>query len=215
LSALRVRLEAHALLIAALCAAGAVSVLMTPLRLRQDAWLALVDGRYVAAHGLPSHDPFGVLTHGVRWVDQQWLSQLALYGIDRLGGLALYSGVTALLAIGTLALAIAAARRLGGQERHVMLVLPLAGVLYCAGALAIRTQSLAYPLFLATLWLLVYEARRPSARRIYLVLPLLLLWGNLHGSAALGAGVRHRICVRMSERSAHAFHSRSEELSLS
>ena len=31
--------------------------------------------------------------------------------------------------------------------------------------------------------------RAPSRRRVYLVFPLLILWGNLHGSASLGAGL--------------------------
>ena len=51
-----------------------------------------------------------------------------------------------------------------------------------------RPQSFAYPLFVAVLWLLVDELRRPS-RRIYLVLPLLVLWANLHGSVVVGAAI--------------------------
>ena len=51
-----------------------------------------------------------------------------------------------------------------------------------------RTQSFAYPLCAVVLLLLSFDSRRPS-RRVYLVLPLLLLWGNLHGSAVLGAAM--------------------------
>jgi hypothetical protein len=36
------------------------------------------------------------------------------------------------------------------------------------------------------LWLLATQARSPS-RRVWLALPLLVVWGNVHGSAALGA----------------------------
>ena len=50
------------------------------------------------------------------------------------------------------------------------------------------TQSLAYLPFVALVWLLATDSRTPS-RRVYLVLPLLAIWGNLHGSAALGAGL--------------------------
>ena len=49
-----------------------------------------------------------------------------------------------------------------------------------------RTQSLAYPLFVAAAWLLIADARAPS-RRVLLVLPILVLWANVHGSVVLGA----------------------------
>ena len=51
-----------------------------------------------------------------------------------------------------------------------------------------RTQSFALPLFAATLWLLLDDARRPS-RRVFWTLPLLVLWANVHGSVLLGAGL--------------------------
>jgi hypothetical protein len=38
------------------------------------------------------------------------------------------------------------------------------------------------------LWLLAADSRRPS-RRVFLALPLLVLWANVHGTAFLGAGL--------------------------
>ena len=86
-------------------------------------------------------------------------------------------------------LAIGAGRALGGSERHLLWVLPLAGALYFAGSFNIRTQGFALPLFAATLWLLAREARGADDRRVYWVLPLLILWGNLHGSVTLGVAL--------------------------
>jgi hypothetical protein len=182
-------LELQALFVAGLAAVACVSFGTAPSHMNQDGWLALVDGRYVAQHGIPHSDSLAVLTHGARWIDQQWLAQLAIYGLHQLGGLALYSIVYAALMVGALAMAIVAARRLGGSEAHVVWVLPVAAFLYCAGSFQIRTEGFAYPLFVAVLWLLVAEIRAPSRRRVYLVFPLLVLWGNLHGSASLGAGL--------------------------
>jgi hypothetical protein len=181
-------LERQALFVAGLAIVAAVILGKLPAHLNQDGWLALVDGRYVAQHGIPHHDTLAVLTHGNTWIDQQWLAQLGIYGLDRLGGLALYSIVYVGLTVGGLGMAIAASRRLGGSERHVVWVLPLAAFLYFAGSFQIRTQGFAYPLFVGTLWLLAVDLRRPS-RRVYLVFPALVLWGNLHGSASLGAGL--------------------------
>jgi hypothetical protein len=181
-------LERQALFVAGLAVVAAVILGKAPAHLNQDGWLALVDGRYVAQHGIPQHDTLAVLTRGTHWIDQQWLAQLTIYGLDRVGGLALYSIVYVGLTVGSFALAIAASRRLGGSERHVVWVLPLAAFLYFADSFQIRTQGFAYPLFVGTLWLLAADLRAPS-RRVYLVFPVLVLWGNLHGSASLGAGL--------------------------
>lgn len=181
-------LERQALFVAGLATVAGVILLKVPSHINQDGWLALVDGRYVAQHGIPHSDNLAVLTHGARWIDQQWLAQLAIYRMHQLGGLPLYSIVYVALTVGGFAMAIAAARRLGGNEAHVVWVLPVA-FLYFAGSVEIRTQGFAYPLFVGTLWLLASDPRGPTRRRVYLVFPLLILWANLHGSASLGAGL--------------------------
>jgi hypothetical protein len=70
-----------------------------------------------------------------------------------------------------------------------------AGVALCAAAagtlpsLAIaRSQLFSLALFPVLLALLRSEARSPS-RRIWLVVPLLALWSNLHGAVLIGLGV--------------------------
>jgi hypothetical protein len=181
-------LDVHALFVAlvsvaiVLCLAGAGAHLI------QDGYLGLVDGRLIALHGIPHHSDLTVMAQGVRWVDQQWLAQLAFYGLQHAGGYALLVLVdVALVALG-LALAIFAARDLGASERQVIRVLPFGALFYVIIAVSIRTQVFAYPLFVITLWLLATSVRRPS-RRVVFVFPILILWANLHGSATLGAGI--------------------------
>src|SRR2546421_4141787 len=48
--------------------------------LAADGWMALVSGREIAAHGLPSHETLTLWAYGRRWVDQQWLAQWLPYG---------------------------------------------------------------------------------------------------------------------------------------
>ncbi len=188
-------LESQALMITGLAAIGAFSLTKLPQHITQDTWLALVDGRYIAAHGIPSHDTLFVMTHGVHWYDQQWLAQLWLYWLNQIGGLAAYGLAYAALTMLGFALAIGAARTLGGSERHVLWLLPIVGFLYFAGSSNVRTQGFAYPLFSATVWLLARETaklgelNRRRDRWIYLVFPILILWGNLHGSVTLGVGL--------------------------
>ena len=181
--------ECHALLIVGIAAVAGISLATVPMHVTTDSWLALVDGRYIAEHGIPQRDTMALMTHGVRWIDQQWLSQLATYGLYRVGGLPLYAIVYTASTIGALGMTVAASQQLGARAAHVIWALPVTAFLYVAGSFNIRTQGFAYPLFAATLWLLAAEVRAPSRRRVYLVFPLLILWGNLHGSASMGAGL--------------------------
>ena len=52
----------------------------------------------------------------------------------------------------------------------------------------VRSQAFAMPLFAALVWLLARDARQAD-RRIWLVLPLLVVWANVHGSVLLGCGL--------------------------
>src|SRR5207248_848297 len=74
-----------------------------------------------------------------------------------------------------------------------------AGFVIGWSAAALRPQTLALPLFVALVWLLIGDARRPS-RRVYLVVPLLVLWANIHGTVVLASllvaiHVATRVCT--------------------
>ena len=177
----------EALPLAALALQAALVAAVLPFTVVQDTWLALVAGREVASSGLPSSDSLTVLAAGAEWIDQQWLGQLALYGLHTLGGLQLALVVHALVLVGTLAGALVAARRLGGSPRAVAAV-AAGSTLLAPWAWQLRAQSLVYPLFVAVLALLASDARRPSTRVLF-VLPLLALWANVHGSVLVGASL--------------------------
>jgi hypothetical protein len=179
-------LEENGLLVIVLGAFAIVLLVALRKDLVVDGWMALVSGRWIAQHGLPSHDTLTVWTHGQRWTDQQWLAQLALYGLWRLGGIKLALLVHALLVTSGIAGAALIARSRGASALAVTYVAIPVLIAYYPVASVMRPQSFAFPLFAATLWLVLSDAQRPS-RRVYLTLPLLVLWTNLHGSVLLGA----------------------------
>ncbi len=166
-------------------AAGLLHVL--PNAIEQDTWLALVDGRLVAQHGIPHHATLTAFAYGRPWVDQQWLAQLWMYWLHQAGGMALLGVVNVGLITSAILAAIVAARRLGASTESVIRVLPLAAFGVVA-AFEVRTQPYAYPLAVAVMFLLARDSRKPS-RAVYVCLPLLILWANVHGSAVLGAGL--------------------------
>ena len=186
-SRVRALLERDALPIVVVATWTAVLALMMPLLVVQDTFLALVDGRLIAKHGLPHVDTLTYWTLGRPWTDQQWGSQLVLYELAHRGGLLL----AVLAGIGCVVVALGAAavgaRKLGASPRStaIGLLLPLIGY---SSLTQVRTQSLALAPFVIVYALLALDARR-SGRRVLLVLPLLIVWANLHGSVMLAAGL--------------------------
>jgi len=187
-------------------------IIRLPDQLRQDGWLALVSGRVVADSGLPSTDTLTAWTAHVQWVDQQWLGQLFLYRIASAGNLRLVMLVHVGLLATAMAAALAAARWRGGSARSVGLVAAPALVVILMSA-QMRAQSLAYPLFVATAWLLIADSRKTS-RRVLLVLPLLVLWANIHGSVVLGAALTTVFGVLLVVRTVRAKAGSSREVLL-
>ena len=156
-----------------------------PALLVNDSWLTLMAGREVIENGLPSHDALTIYGLGAIWTDQQWLAQVFMYGVYSLGGFALLSIVTCASVVGAFALAAGASRSLGAGARAIwLLFLPV--LVSAALGWSIRAQMLTLPLYTGLLWLLAAQARRPT-NRVWIALPMLVLWANMHGSAALGA----------------------------
>jgi hypothetical protein len=145
-------------------------------------------GREVVQHGLPSHDVLTVWAHGRTWVDQPWLGQLAFYGAFAIGGIRAAFALHAVALAVSIGLAIVAARRLGGSTRAVTWLALGSFIVVAWSSWTLRVQSLVFPLFVGLLWLLAADSRKPSAR-VFLALPILVLWANLHGTAFLAAGL--------------------------
>jgi hypothetical protein len=150
-----------------------------------DSWLNLVAGREVVENGLPARDELTVYGVGSTWTDQQWLAQVVFYATYSLGSYALLSILTAGSVVAAFSIAAAASRSLGAGPRAIwVMFLPV--LLAAPWAWSVRAQMLALPLYTGLLWLLASQARHPT-RRVWIALALLVVWGNVHGSAALGA----------------------------
>ena len=178
--------EEEYILVVLLAGFGLIFLLIFPPALVvNDSWLNLMAGREVVENGLPSRDEITVYGLGATWTDQQWLAQVFMYGVYSLGGFALLSIATCLFVVGAFSIAAAAARSLGaGARAFWVMFLPV--LVAAPWGWSIRAQMLALPLYTSLLWLLASQARQPT-RRVWLVLPLLVVWANVHGSVALGA----------------------------
>jgi hypothetical protein len=152
---------------------------------KQDTWLAIAGGRDIAHHGLPWHERLTVAAHGQPWVDQQWLGKLFLYFTTNVGGVRLLAFVHVVVVLAALLAAVIVARRRGATDAAVFWVV-LAVLPSAPWGWQMRSQTLAYPLFVAVLAIVTTERLKPSLR-VLACTPLLVLWANVHGSVTLGA----------------------------
>ena len=186
-ASLRAVLDQDGLAVTVIALDAAMLVVFSAAMLVQDSWLSFVDGRLIAAHWLPHTDTLTHWTLGRRWIDQQWAAHLLLYEVAAHAGVVAAMAVGLLSVVSALAVVAIAARKLGASPARTALGL-LAPLAAFPWMIQLRSQTLALPLFAGVYALLALDARRPS-RRVFWVLPLLMVWANVHGSVALGAAL--------------------------
>ena len=150
-------------------------------------WLAAIGAAIVRAGALPHAIPYAAAP-GVAWHDAPALGQLVFHGAQSLlgdRGLVLAHAAAAGVALWMVALDLRAARARDGAGAAVILAVVVATP---AAFLIVRAQLFSLALFPVLVLLLRSEARRPSAR-IWLAVPLIALWANLHGGVLIGFAV--------------------------
>jgi hypothetical protein len=150
-------------------------------------WLAAL-GRTILAQGsIPAGVPYAAAP-SVDWVNVPVLGELVFHALEVVAGdrgllLAQLVAVTAALTL--LALGM---RALGTPDAASALVLILVFFAAAPSFIIVRAQLFSLVLFCATLLLLREEARSPS-RRVWLLVPLIALWANLHGGVLVGLAI--------------------------
>lgn len=185
--ALTLRWEAVAL--AVLAGAAAVLLSWSGLReLQADSFRLLYTGRWIAQHGLPHREVFTTAAGSHMYVDQQWLAELLSYEVWRIGGYVALVGLSAgLFALGYGLLAAMLRRRASSAVVIAALSIAILGALSLT---FVRAQLFVPPLFVSLLWLCLHDSgRQRLSWPVLLVLPLLALWANLHGSVLIGAAI--------------------------
>ncbi len=164
--------------------AGALAVYRSPER---DFWFHLGAGRWILGHGLPSSEPWCLSGAGQRPWLSEWLFHVALYVVRSWGGDSWIGVWRAWWAAATLVLSFRIARTVGAGPWTALLLTPL--------ALAVtRERQTARPEQLTLAFVLLevscFEAARRAPRdRTLALLPLQVLWANLHPGWVLGPAI--------------------------
>ena len=150
-------------------------------------WLAAIGG-YVVRHGsIPDFVPFAAApSHD--WPNVPVLAELAFHALDVVGGDRALMVAQVVAVAMAFSLLVADARRAGADDSRTTVVLLLLIPATLAELANVRSQLFSIALFPLLVLLLRAEARHPS-RRIWLLVPLVVLWSNLHGGVLTGLAV--------------------------
>lgn len=153
-----------------------------------DFWWHLRVGRDIlATHRFPTADVFSYTAKGTPWIAYEWLGEVALAGVWKLGGLfAMASLRFVLIAVVVLALYYLGTLRSGNCKAGFV----PAGLLCSLVLLSftLRPQMFGY-LFLVVTLIVLEKFRQGVTWPIWVLPGIFLLWVNIHGSFIVGIGV--------------------------
>ena len=131
----------------------------------------------VGGAGVPRSDPYSFTAKGTTWVAQSWLPEWTYGVLHKLGGFKLVVLEQAVL-LAVLALLVARLARTGSPLRTAF----SAGLAVSLGAVYWSRRPLLFGLICMALTVIIVERRRNP----WLLVPVVWLWVNSHGSFPLG-----------------------------
>ena len=133
----------------------------------------LMAGRYIIAHGIPSHDIFTFSAAQFPWIDHEWLADVILAGVYQIGGYALLAGGYAFLWWGAFKLV---------TKNNPLAIVTLIGAVVALPFAGVRAVT--WTVFLLAV---LYRLLASTDKRWQTAIPFLIaLWANLHGGFVIG-----------------------------
>jgi hypothetical protein len=152
-----------------------------------DYWWQLRTGALIVETGeVPTHDVFTYTVPGARYIDIHWLHQLGLHGLYSLGGHEAVVVAKALMVCALIAILAPIGHR---RERPWVSALGLGLMLVVAADRFMPRPELPSFLLLAAVLALLDRHERRRDAWVFAIVPLQLVWANLHGLFAVGLAV--------------------------
>ena len=146
-----------------------------------DVWWHLRTGQLILdTHSIPHADPYSFTRYGLPWIDHEWLSQIFIYALYRVGS---WAGLIVGFALVITAACFVLFQRCEGRPY-------VAGVMTAWGAIAsvpcwgVRPQV--FTILLTAVLLLILERSDSRPNWLWWAVPLMALWVNLHAGFAVG-----------------------------
>jgi hypothetical protein len=152
-----------------------------------DLWGHIAFGRLFLRAGPVSRDPFNYSVPGHAWAVHEWLAELAMARIyDAFGILGLKWWKFTCSALTIIMLAMAAAET--GAEPPLQAAVLIVVSVALMPLIQFRPQLYTY-IFLAALMALLARENYRRRAPLWLAVPMLALWANLHGGFVIGVAV--------------------------
>ena len=152
-----------------------------------DLWGHIAFGHLFLRHGPVSRDPFSYSAPGHLWAVHEWLAEVMMartWDLFGIAGLMFWKFACTSLTVLMLAMIIAETGAAPPLQAAVLVTLALA----LLPMMQFRPQLYSYMFLAALIALLTRENYRRRAR-LWLAIPMLALWANLHGGFVVGVAV--------------------------
>jgi len=155
-----------------------------------DLWGYLSFGRVFWEKGyFPSHDIFSYTPTKALWIYHEWLTGVIFYVILMHAGPAGLQLLQYLIIILTLCLIYATAIKKGANTVFALIALIPAMLLISFGYFPVRAQIFTYLFFVLTVYILETAKIKRQWEMLLWLLPVYILWCNLHGGFVAGLGI--------------------------
>ncbi|MDT7604411.1 MAG: hypothetical protein QOF61_2408 [Acidobacteriota bacterium] len=165
-----------------------------------DFWWHLRAGQLICeTHAIPRTDVFSFTARGAEWVTHEWLTEVVMYATYKVSG---WGGLVVLFSlVMTAALWLAyrrAVRR--GAHAYAACAATLLGAFATAPIWGVRPQMISFLFTSLFIFILDAYARDASIaaerrRAPWLLVPITLVWANIHGGFALGLALIALTCA--------------------
>lgn len=157
-----------------------------------DTWIGLAAGKQILESDVfPLHDTFSYTYHGQLWYNQNWLTHVMQYWIyENIApdGVIYFTWAMCAAIFG---LVLAACRMRSGSWLGSLIAASIVA-LGCRDFVSARPATTGF-FCVAALWMIVCALEGQNGRRrwwpVVLILPLMLFWGNAHGSFVFAYGM--------------------------
>jgi hypothetical protein len=152
-----------------------------------DFWWHLRTGQLIiAGHGLLGTDPFTYTASSHHWVMHEWLTEVLFAALNAAGGLALVVAVLSVVTwLGLVAVVLRA--QLSRPHPAILALGLLVAVVAGYPIWGPRAQMITFSLTCLVLLLAERHLRR-GGRAVWALVPVFLVWSNLHSGFIIGAG---------------------------
>lgn len=153
-----------------------------------DVWFHVKSGEIIAQRGIINYDVFSYVTAGREWFSYEWLFQYLIYIFQKVFGFEAIKYLVAGFATLSVFTIYKLTQKVFGATKIAALTIAFFYFVSIFEFINPRPHLLAYLFLIWTLFLILHYYFK-GKNLLYLSLPIIILWSNLHGSVFLATGL--------------------------